>query len=115
MISTVFKTTALADEVEWFFEAALKGEIRTNEDGPAPFCIGSQKTPISFGLSEGYTQQDVTFFYIARELGNDWREKILENLNDDFLNKIETALSAFREDANIEKAYARNQPLDVPF
>lgn len=113
-MSVIFKTTALADEIGWFFEAALKGKIHLAEDNPAPFCIGSQKTPISCGLSEGYTHHDIAYFYIARELGNDWREKIIENLNDAFLSTVQTALSTFREDAEVEKTHVRKQSIDLP-
>lgn len=114
-MSIVFRTTALGDEIERFFAAALMGEMHVAKEEPAPLCIGSQQTPISSGLSEGYTHQDIAHFYIARALGNDWRLRIIENLNNDFLSKIEEALESFRSDAAIEIAHQRKQPVDVPF
>jgi len=68
-----------------------------------------------WALSKGYTHQDIAHFYITRELGVDWRLRILENLNQDFLKKINDAFKSFKEDADVEIKQVKSLPTDVPF
>lgn len=101
-MSQIFKTTALSDELERFFVAALKGKIHEycNESQLCP--VGSQKTPISFGLSEGYSPQDIVHFYLTRELGVDWQRRLVDNLSEDFRRRVDVAFGEFREDSQLE-------------
>ena len=106
-MTEIFKTTALADELEWFFVAALKGKIHgySNETQLCP--VGSQATPISFGLSEGYSAQDIAHFYLTRDLGADWQEKLVDNLSEDFRKRVETAFKEFQKDSQLELKFYR--------
>ena len=80
-MAEIHKLVALADDLEWFFLAALKGKTPSEHTREPYDSIGSQRTPISFGLSEGYPCTDIAHFYISRQLGNNWVEEIIKNLN----------------------------------
>lgn len=79
------KVLALADELEWFFLAALKGVTPSNVKPLYGQKSRPPKTPISKGLNEGYPHADIAHFYIARECGNDWVKHLVDNLNPDYL------------------------------
>jgi hypothetical protein len=98
---------ALSDELEWFFVAALKGKMHeyAKEEQFSP--TGSQETPISSGLSEGFSPQDIAHFYLTREIGPDWQERLVDNLSEDFRKKVETAHIEFQKDSQQEVNYCR--------
>ena len=106
-MSQIFKTTALGDELEWFFLAALKGKMHAfaKEEQFSP--TGSQKTPISSGLSEGFSPQDIAHFYLTREIGADWQERMVDNLCEDFRKLVETAFNEFQKDSQHELRFYR--------
>ena len=106
-MSQIFKTTALSDEMEWFFVAALKGKMHASSKEEQLCPVGSQQTPISFGLSEGYLPQDIANFYITRELGENWQEVMLSKLEKGFLEKLKIAFSDFRKDSQLEVNFQR--------
>jgi len=41
--------------------------------------------------------------------------RIIENLNQDFLKKINEAFKSFKEDADVEIKQVKSLPTDVPF
>lgn len=98
------KLTALSDELSWFFKDAFSGKMQKSELSGAK-TFGSQQNPVSMGLSDGYSAQDIAHFYIARELGSDWVEKILEHLDDEFLCRLKVAFNEFSEDVRSENRF----------
>jgi hypothetical protein len=99
------KLTALSDELNRFFVATLTGKVHAASGRGQLEAFGSQQTPVSFGLSEGYSPQDIAHFYVARELGNRWIANILDNLDKPFRERLEHAFKEFVKDVRFEKQY----------
>ena len=85
-----------AMDLDLFSQEGIKGEMHKATGEEAPFEIGSLETPISHGLSEGYSIQDIAHFYIttrmAKEDKADWAEKSKDDTwLDANIDRIETA------------------------
>ncbi|MHC4070612.1 MAG: DUF7178 family protein, partial [Planctomycetota bacterium] len=91
-----------------FYEIGMKGEIHEATGEEAPFEIGTLETPISHGLSEGYSLEDIAHFYIttrmAKEDKADWVEKARagEGWLSQNMDRVETAYEEFQEDLEKE-------------
>jgi len=103
-MNQLHRLAALSDEFIWFFKGALLGKIHESELSDAQ-AFGSQQNPVSRGLTDGYSAQDIAHFYIVRELGGDWIEQILDNLYEEFLGRL-AAYKEFGEDVMFENKFA---------
>lgn len=92
-----------ADE---FLSFALGGELQQATGAPAPYKVGTQKTPLSLGLSEGYTPQDIARFYVER---NRPRSIPAERMGDtvEGMRQLEIAREEFYRDLSAEKTKGR--------
>jgi len=63
-------------------------------------------TPVSVGLSEGYFIHDIAYFYVALDLGDRWVDELLDNLDELFRARLESAFAKFCADVRFEKKYA---------
>jgi hypothetical protein len=106
VVDTVDKGRAL-DQAN-FYETGMAGKIHEATGEEAPFEIGSLETPISHGLSEGYSLEDIAHFYIttrmAKEDKKDWVEKARagEGWLSQNMDRVETAYEEFQEDLEKE-------------
>lgn len=80
------------------FAGAHSGRIQGGEEDSEVraerVLLGSGQTPVSRGLTEGYSPADIAYFYIARELGTSW------------LAHLKVAFKEFCHDVQFEERYA---------
>jgi hypothetical protein len=90
-----------------FFEFAQKGRLHVYAGRTASRQIGSQTTALSLGESEGYSYEDIAFFYVAcgmpPESKRTWPEATEKfGWISDNMDRIETAYCDFISDALLE-------------